>query len=35
MKQRIARLPHEKILECHMDPSRHRGELEEILIQNL
>ncbi|MFB3896580.1 MAG: TIM barrel protein [bacterium] len=35
MKQRIARLPHEKIIECHLDPSHHRGELEEILIKNL
>jgi xylose isomerase len=35
MKERIARLPHEKVLACHLDPSNHRGELEEILIQNL
>lgn len=35
MKERVARLPHKRILECHLDPSHHRGELEEILIQNL
>ncbi len=35
MKERIARLPHERILECHLQPSRHRGELEEILVDNL
>jgi xylose isomerase len=35
MKERIARLPHERIIECHLDPSHHRGELEEILIKNL
>lgn len=34
MKERIVRLPHERILECHLDPANHRGELEEILIQN-
>ena len=35
MKERVARLPHERILECHLQPSRHRGELEEILVENL
>jgi xylose isomerase len=35
MKERIARLPHERILECHLHPAHHRGELEEILIENL
>ena len=35
MKERIARLPHERILECHLQPSAHRGELEQILIDNL
>ncbi len=34
MKARISRLPHEKIIECHLHPESHRGELEEILIQN-
>ena len=34
MKDRIRRLPHERILECHLDPANHRGELEEILIEN-
>lgn len=35
MKERVARLPHERILECHLRPGEHRGELEEILIDNL
>jgi len=35
MKDRIARLPHERIMACHLDPANHRGELEEILIENL
>ncbi|HEX9935186.1 MAG TPA: xylose isomerase, partial [bacterium] len=34
-KERVARLPHERIIECHLKPSVHRGELEEILIKNL
>jgi xylose isomerase len=35
LKERVARLPHERILECHLDPARHRGALEQILIENL
>jgi xylose isomerase len=35
MKERVARLPHERILECHLEPAKHRGELEEILVENL
>jgi xylose isomerase len=34
MKERIGRLPHERILACHLDPKNHRGDLEEILIEN-
>lgn len=34
MKERVSRLPHERILECHLRPSDHRGELEEILIES-
>ena len=34
LKERISRLPHERILECHLDPANHRGDLEEILIEN-
>ncbi len=34
MKERIARLPHQRMLECHLRPAEHRGELEEILIAN-
>ncbi len=32
MSERIERLPHERIIDCYMEPDRHRGELEEILI---
>jgi xylose isomerase len=35
LKERVARLPHRRILDCHLEPSRHRGELEEILLENL
>lgn len=35
LKERVARLPHERILECHLEPANHRGELEEILIDHL
>jgi len=31
----VARLPHERVLACHLRPAEHRGELEEILIANL
>jgi hypothetical protein len=34
MKERISRLPHEEIIECHLHPESHRGELEGILINN-
>jgi xylose isomerase len=34
LKERVARLPHERIMACHLDPANHRGELEELLIQN-
>ncbi|HSG81499.1 MAG TPA: xylose isomerase, partial [Gemmatimonadota bacterium] len=35
LKERVTRLPHDRILECHLDPANHRGELERILIDNL
>ncbi len=35
LKERVARLPHERILACHLRPAEHRGELEEILVQNM
>ena len=34
MRERVSRLPHERILECHLRPAQHRGELEEILIES-
>ncbi|MBN1272494.1 MAG: xylose isomerase [Candidatus Aminicenantes bacterium] len=34
MKNRIGRLPHERILECYMRPEEHRGELEDIILEN-
>ncbi|MEJ2207313.1 MAG: TIM barrel protein [Gemmatimonadota bacterium] len=35
MKERVARLPHERILDCHLRPAENRGVLEEILIDHL
>jgi xylose isomerase len=34
IRERVSRLPHERILECHLNPEQHRGELEEILIEH-
>jgi xylose isomerase len=34
MRDRVGRLPHERILACHLHPADHRGELEEILIES-
>ncbi len=34
LKERVARLPHEEILDCHLRPRARRGDLEEILIRN-
>jgi xylose isomerase len=34
LKDRVSRMPHERILECHLHPREHRGELEEILIES-
>ena len=34
IKERVARLPHEQIIECHMHPEKNRGRLEQILIAN-
>ncbi len=34
MRDRVSRMPHERILECHLHPGDHRGELEEILIES-
>ncbi len=35
LKERVALLPHEEILDCHLRPATHRGRLEEILIERL
>ncbi|MCX5848599.1 MAG: TIM barrel protein, partial [Deltaproteobacteria bacterium] len=35
MNERIERLPHEKIIDCYLDPDRHRGELELLLIESM
>jgi len=32
MNQRIESLPHEKIIDCYLEPSKHRGEMELILL---
>lgn len=34
MKERVGRLSHERILDCHLHPAERRGELEEILLKN-
>lgn len=34
MKERISRLPHEEIIDCHLRPEKNRGRLEEILIDH-
>jgi len=34
LRERVAALPHDRILECHLDPRNHRGDLEEILIES-
>ena len=33
MKERVSRMPHERLIQCHMDPAGRRGELEEIMIE--
>jgi len=35
MNERIEALPHERLLDCYLDPGNHRGEIEEILIDSL
>lgn len=35
MKERVARLPHERLIEAHIRPAENRGAIEEILIENL
>lgn len=34
LRDKCAKLPHEEILECHLNPRENRGRLEEILIRN-
>jgi xylose isomerase len=34
LKEKVARLPHEAILDCHLNPQKNRGALEKILINN-
>ncbi len=33
LKAKIAKFPHEDIMECHLNPNKNRGKLEKILIQ--
>ncbi len=33
LRERVSRLPHEEVLDCHLRPWAHRGDLEEILIR--
>jgi len=32
MLDRIERLPHDRLLDCYLDPAAHRGELESLLM---
>jgi xylose isomerase len=34
LKEKIQRLPHEAVMDCHLNPEKNRGKLESILIQN-
>jgi xylose isomerase len=34
LKEKVAGLPHEEILECHLLPGKNRGRLEKILMEN-
>lgn len=33
MNERIESLPHERIIECYLEPEKHRGEMELILLE--
>ncbi len=35
MNQRIDSLPHERLINCYLDPAKHRGEIEEILADSM
>lgn len=35
MNERIEALPHERIIDCYLDPANHRGELELILLETM
>ncbi len=35
MNERIEALPHEKIVDCYLDPDHHRGGIEEIILSSM
>jgi xylose isomerase len=35
MNERIESLPHEQLIDCYLDPSNHRGEIEQILADSM
>jgi xylose isomerase len=35
INERIESLPHERIIDCYINPSRNRGKLEEILLNSM
>ena len=35
MNDRIERLPHERLLDCYLNPSENRGEIEMILLESM
>jgi len=34
LKERVSKLPHEEIIDCHLAPAGNRGRLEQILIES-
>jgi xylose isomerase len=35
MNERIESLPHDRVIDCYLNPERNRGELEMILLKNM
>jgi len=35
LNDKVERLPHDRLLDCYLDPANHRGEIEEILLEFL
>jgi xylose isomerase len=35
MNERIESLPHERLIDCYLDPANHRGEIEMIMMESM